>query len=88
MLGMVTFSWYFVLGPTILQGADTLGGQIIGTAYPLATLVLIFCLLQLSRHRHDGELQSIVLLLSLALTIIVLADSIYDYQENISYVYL
>src|SRR6266487_5019394 len=43
MIGMVTFSWYFVLGPTILQGADTIGGQIIGTAYPLATLVLIFC---------------------------------------------
>ncbi len=81
LIGMVTFSWYFVLGPTILQGADTIGGQIIGTAYPLATLVLIFCLLQLGSHRHDSELQSVVLLLFLALSIIVLTDSIYDYQE-------
>src|SRR5262249_28842900 len=45
MVGIMTFSWYFILGPTILQGATTLIGQIIGTAYPLATLVLIFCLL-------------------------------------------
>ncbi len=81
MIGMVTFSWYFVLGPTILQGADTIGGQIIGTAYPLTTLVLIFCLLQLGSHRHDSELQSVVLLLFVALSIIVLTDSIYDYQE-------
>src|SRR6266704_3338056 len=47
MVGVVTFSWYFVLGPTILHGANTAAGQIIGTAYPLAALVLIFCLLLL-----------------------------------------
>ena len=81
MAGVVTFSWYFVLGPTILQGAETVAGQIIGTAYPLATLVLIFCLLLLAARSQDREMQPIVLLLSLALITIVITDSIYDYQE-------
>jgi hypothetical protein len=81
MVGIVTFSWYFILGPTILQGATTMMGQIIGTAYPLATLVLIFCLLLLLTSTHDREIRLVVLLLSLALLIIVTTDSIYDFQE-------
>src|SRR5712692_363127 len=81
MVGVVTFSWYFVLGPTILHGADTAAGQIIGTAYPLAALVLIFCLLLLAARSHDREMQPMVLLLSLALIIIVITNSVYDYLE-------
>src|SRR5712691_5970358 len=81
MVGVVTFSWYFVLGPTILHGADTAAGQIIGTAYPLAALVLIFCLLLLAARSHDLEMQPMVLLLALALIIIVITNSVYDYLE-------
>src|SRR5260221_4634821 len=84
MVGVTTFSWYFILGPTILpilQGADTVLGQVIGTAYPLATLVLIFCLLLLVLHSHDYAIRPVALILGLAFIIIVLTDSIYDYQE-------
>src|SRR6266581_327528 len=81
MVGVVTFSWYFVLGPTILHGANTAAGQIIGTAYPLAALVLIFCLLLLAARSHDLEMQPMVLLLALALIIIVITNSVYDYLE-------
>src|SRR6266851_7466338 len=81
MVGVVTFSWYFVLGPTILHGADTAAGQIIGTAYPLAALVLIFCLLLLAARSHDLEMQPMVLLLALALIILVITNSVYDYLE-------
>jgi len=81
MVAAVTFSWYLVLGPTILRGADTFLGKIIGTAYPLATLVLIFCLLQLVIHSHDHTIRPVVLILGLAFVIIVLTDSIYDYQQ-------
>ncbi|HYL43704.1 MAG TPA: HAMP domain-containing sensor histidine kinase [Ktedonobacteraceae bacterium] len=81
MAGVVTFSWYFVLGPTVLRGADTAAGRIIGTAYPLATLLLIFCLLLLAARSHDYEIRPMVFILSLALITIVITDSVYDYQE-------
>jgi hypothetical protein len=81
MVGVTTFSWYFILGPTILHGADTVLGQVIGTAYPLATLVLIFCLLLLVLHSHDRAIRPVALILGLAFMIIVVTDSIYDYRE-------
>src|SRR6266699_2620517 len=80
MVGVTTFSWFFILGPTILQGAGTVLVQVIGTAYPLATLVLIFCLLLLVIHSHDRAIRPVALILGLAFIIIVVTDSIYDYQ--------
>ncbi len=56
-------------------------GQVIGTAYPLATLVLIFCLLLLVLHSHDYAIRPVALILGLAFISIVVTDSIYDYQE-------
>jgi hypothetical protein len=81
MVAVTTFSWYLILGPTILQAAGTVLGKVIGTAYPLATLVLIFCLLLLVIHSHDHTIRLVVFILGLAFMIIVLTDSIYDYQE-------
>ena len=81
MVGIVTFCWYFILGPTILQGAVTVIGQIIGMAYPLATLLLIFCLLLLLAYTHDHEIRLVILILSVALFIIVTTDSVYDFLE-------
>jgi hypothetical protein len=81
MVAVTTFSWYIILGPTILHGANTVPSQVIGTAYPLATLVLIFCLLLLVIHSHDRAIRPVALILGLAFIIIVLTDSIYDCQE-------
>ena len=30
MIGVVTFSWYFVLGPSIMYGADSMLGRLVG----------------------------------------------------------
>jgi len=81
MVGVITFSWYFILGPTILQGADSVLGQVIGTAYPLVTLVLTFCLLLLVLHTNDPVMRPVALIMAFAFLIIVATDSIYDYQE-------
>jgi two-component system cell cycle response regulator len=81
MVGLVTLSWYFILGPTILQGANTLLGELVGTAYPLATLVLLFCLLLLVTRGNGPALRPVVFILALALLVIITTDSIYDYQE-------
>jgi signal transduction histidine kinase len=79
MVGLVTFSWYFVLGPEVLQGADTLAGKCVGMAYPLVALLLIFCLLRLMARSHDREMHPVVHLLTLAFMVIVITDSVYDY---------
>ena len=42
MIGVVTFSWYFVLGPAIMHEASSVAVRLVGTAYPLSTLALIF----------------------------------------------
>ena len=81
MVVVITFSWYSILGPTILRGADTVLGELIATAYPLSTLVLIFCLLLLVIHSNDHTIRPVALILGLAFIIIVLTDSIYDFQE-------
>jgi len=80
-VGLVTFSWYFVLGPMILHGAGTVAGRCIGMAYPLAALLLIVCLLRLMARSHDHEKQPVVLLFTVALFVIVITDSVYDYLE-------
>ncbi len=81
MTAVVTLSWYFVLGPTVLQGDDSPVAQVVGAAYPLADLVLIFCLVLLWVRSTDDILRPLMTTLALALGIIVVADSVFDWQQ-------
>jgi signal transduction histidine kinase/DNA-binding response OmpR family regulator/HPt (histidine-containing phosphotransfer) domain-containing protein len=81
MTAAVTFSWYFILGPTVLQGSATALGSIVGTAYPLADIVLIVCLLMLATRSDERALWPVMLVLGLALIVVVVTDSSYDYQS-------
>ncbi|HWE60934.1 MAG TPA: hypothetical protein VHB98_04415, partial [Chloroflexota bacterium] len=53
MTAVFTFSWYFILGPTITESNGTLLGTVVGLAYPLGDLVLIACLLLLGSRVND-----------------------------------
>jgi diguanylate cyclase (GGDEF)-like protein len=79
MTALVTFSWFFVLGPTMTEGADSLFAQIVGDAYPFCDLLLIVCLLVLT-SRMGGGGRSWLYMLQGALSIIVLSDTVFDYQ--------
>jgi diguanylate cyclase (GGDEF)-like protein len=79
MTAIMIFSWYFVLGPTLLQGSTSLLTKVVVTAYPCSDLVLLLCVFLLWAHRQDRALRPTLLLLSLGLLSFVLADSIYDY---------
>jgi signal transduction histidine kinase len=81
MTGVVTLSWYFVLGPTIQAGVGSVLGELVGTAYPLTTLVLIFCLFLLVGRNNAPAMRPIIFLLFLAFAVITITDTIYDYQE-------
>lgn len=80
MTAIFTFSWYFVLGPTMLQGYESNFAFVIGSAYPFFDLILIFCVLRFWLRFTNSALTPIVRLLSFGLLIIVITDSIYDYQ--------
>jgi signal transduction histidine kinase len=81
MTGLVIFSWYFIVGPTMLQGNETVFAKVVGSVYPFVDLVLIFCVLRFVVRVHDSQLWSVILLLSLALLIIIVTDTVYDYQN-------
>ncbi len=79
MTGVVAFSWYFVLGPTVLQGSESLFGQLVGAAYPFCDLVLFFCLLLLWGRAQERALRPVVVLFSLGLGSILVIDTAFAY---------
>src|SRR5215218_6633263 len=79
MTAAVTFSWYFVLGPVMRQGTQTTLAKAVATAYPLADIVLIACLIILASRPEEHTLLPAVRLLALGLTLIVIADSNFAY---------
>src|SRR5215217_3550123 len=79
MTAAVTFSWYFILGPVMRQGSETTLAKAVSTAYPLADVVLIACLIILASRPGEHTLQPAVRLLALGLTFVVIADSNFAY---------
>jgi serine phosphatase RsbU (regulator of sigma subunit) len=79
MTASVTFSWYFVLGPVMQQGTESTLAKAVSTAYPLADIVLIACLVILASRPEEQTLRPAVRLLALGLTLIVVADSNFAY---------
>src|SRR5215208_4251763 len=79
MTAAVTFSWYFILGPVMQQGTETTLAKAVSTAYPLADVVLIVCLIILASRPGQHTLLPSVRLLALGLTLIVVADSNFAY---------
>jgi len=79
MTAAVTFSWYFVLGPVMRQGIETTLAKAVSTAYPLADIVLIACLVILASRPGEHTLRPAVRLLALGLILIVVADSNFAY---------
>src|SRR5919199_2809058 len=79
MTAAVTFSWYFILGPVMRQGSETTLAKAVATAYPLADIVLIACLVILASRPGERTLQPAIRLLALGLILIVVADSNFAY---------
>ena len=79
MTAAVTFSWYFILGPVMQQGSEAILAKAVSSAYPLADIVLIACLIILASRPEEHNLLPAVSLLALGLTLIVLADSNFAY---------
>jgi PAS domain S-box-containing protein len=79
MTAAVTFSWYFILGPVMQQGSETTLAKAVSSAYPLADMVLIACLIILASRPGEHSLRPAVRVLALGLSLIVIADSNFAY---------
>lgn len=77
MVSAVTFSWYFVLGPTLLITHLSLKSRIIAVGYLLMDLLLVACVLLLGvRTAHR---RSVLVLFTSGLLITVVADTFFSY---------
>lgn len=80
LLAAITFSWYFFLGPALLQGNEPLLVRMVSAAYPCPDLVQILCLLLLLLRVRSKPLRPAVLLLCCSLLLITVCDALFDYQ--------
>ncbi len=76
----IIFSWYFILGPILLQNKVDLLTRIMTSAYPLSDLTLIFCLLQLASHTVEIKMRPAIFLFVLATFILIFLDSTIEYK--------
>ncbi|BDI33309.1 hypothetical protein CCAX7_53600 [Capsulimonas corticalis] len=76
---LVTFSWYFLLGPIVLAAPEASLGVILGAAYPISDLVALFCLLVLTGHADEQPLKGVVRLLVFGILAVVCADVPFGY---------
>jgi diguanylate cyclase len=81
MIGVVTFSWYFVLGPSMMHGDSSILGRLVGALYPLCNLVLIFCLILLTIRNNQRVMRPVTSLLFMAFTVLTITDTIYNFQQ-------
>ncbi len=80
MTALVTLSWYFVLGPVVQQEGQTTLAKVVAVAQPLADVVLVACLLILASRPSEHTLRPALRLLTLGLTLVVVADSNFTYR--------
>lgn len=77
MAATVTFSWYFVLGPTLLALSGSGPAKFVSIFYPLSDLSMLVCLLILiGRSVRRSAYTS----LSIGVLGIVIADGVYGYM--------
>lgn len=79
MAALFTFSWFFTLGPTVLDSRSTPLGKVLGATYPMIDLLMMFCVLAVSAQSDDVELRRIRNLACSAVSCIVVSDVAYLY---------
>ncbi len=80
MLSLITFSWYFILGPRLLEGSDSLLTKIVESYYPIFDLILIFCIVLFSFRSIHERIRPTIILLSLGFLATAITDSIFAFQ--------
>jgi two-component system cell cycle response regulator len=81
LAALVTFNWFFALGPTVLAGDQTLIGKVLGASYPIMDLAMMFCMAVLAGICQDPALRRARNLIFASVLAYVIADTAYLYQN-------
>ncbi len=76
-----TFSWYYILGPTVQEGAGSLLAKLLAAAYPIGDLMLLICLLVLSAQSRNSVPPRVLAILGAGLASMILGDVIFAYRS-------
>jgi diguanylate cyclase (GGDEF)-like protein len=80
LMGLVAFSWYYVLGPTVMSQGGSMPAKIVIAAYPVWDLVLVGCVVLLWTLFREISQRRVTVLLTMAVLVLTVADSIREYQ--------
>lgn len=78
---LITFSWYYILGPTLLNSKESLQTRLASAFYPAFDLLLIFSVLLLALLQGRARLQLPTLKLAWSFVIVIVADTSFSYQS-------
>lgn len=81
MAALVTFSWYFLLGPILVQKHVSTSAKFVALSYPTLDLVSIFCMLLLGQHAMPRLLRQIARVVSWGLVLTAASDTATGYQS-------
>lgn len=84
MTATITFSWYFLVGPMLLDARAPLVARILGAIYAMQPYLLVYSLLRLSARSGETVLRPAVRILSAGLAINLVTESVYGFllQHN------
>jgi signal transduction histidine kinase len=77
---VLTFSWYFLLGPVILHGPQPVLGKAIVATSLCEDLVVLFCFLMLLSRSSDTDVQPAKYILLLGLAFLLIGDGLGGYS--------
>lgn len=79
LMALFTFSWYYILGPTLLNNRESFLTRVASAFYPTFDLLLVFSALLLSLLPGNVALRLTTLKLSWALMIVIVTDTCFSY---------
>lgn len=80
LTSLVIISWYFILGPALLQSSVSPLAKIVGTAYPFLDVVIFSSLLLLTMNAKSQQLRPAISAVLAGALCIIVTDTLYDYQ--------
>jgi hypothetical protein len=81
IVAVAVFSCYFLIGPTITDSQTSLLAKLLGAAYPLGDIVILFCILAVGSTLDQRRSVRLVLTLSAAVFFLVAADVAFLYRQ-------